>query len=297
MRNFLGAYPALITPFRRNDQMIDFDRLEVLVKLLLKADVDGFVVNGSTGEAPYLTREERAKVIEFVKNCVGSKTIIAGVGGQSLRETTAYCKDAIKVGADALLVVTPYYFKPSQKALFEYYQGLKKEVDIPIILYNIPQLTGVEIPADIVARLIDGERIIGIKDSSGDIKYLTKVLYSIEEGYVFCGCDTILYPALVSGAHGLILASLNVLPNDIIRIFNLCKNGKFSEALRIYRELYPILDIIFKYGVLAVKRAFEYLGIDMGVTREPLDIYRDIPNDILDKLKTFLISKQPLQMP
>lgn len=294
MKNeFLGIYPAIITPFNRRDRSIDLDRLEVLTELLVRANVHGFVVNGSTGEAPYLSREERIKVIDTVRNTASKKIIIAGTGGASLNETLVYSKDAEACGVDALLIVTPYYFKPSREAIYEYYKKIAREVKIPILLYNIPQLTGVELPIDIVTKLIDGEKIIGIKDSSGNISYLINIINAVgNNSLIFCGYDTIVYPALVAGANGLILASINLVPKEINLLYSLVRESEYDEARKIFMELFPLLNIIAKYGVIAVKRGFELMGIDMGLTREPLDIYRDLPPDVVDKLKTILSTKR-----
>ena len=293
LRKYTGIYPALITPFKRGSGDLDLDRLEVLLELLLKTGIRGVLVNGTTGEAPHLTREERISTIRLAKNlCGDDKLVIAGVGGLSLKETIAYSMDAANEGVDALLISPPYYYKPSATALLEYYMQLKRKCKIPILLYNIPKLTGVEIPVDVIYKLVDGERVIGIKDSSCDMHYLMNIIYKIKgRGLIFCGCDAIIYQALASGADGAILASANLIPKEIVSIYALMQRGKFDDAYKIYMEIYPILDVVSKYGVVAVKRGFECMGIDMGISREPLNIYRDLPADELDRIKTLLATK------
>jgi len=284
--SFKGVFPAIITPFNRKNKAVDTDRLKVLIELLDEKGVDGFVIAGSTGEAPYLTRDERRLILKTAIEAT-NRVIIAGTGGVNLKETLNYSIDADKLGVDALLIVTPYYYKVSEKALIEYYKEIKRNVKTPIILYNIPQLSGNKIPFEVAIKLIDGDKIIGIKDSSGDLKYMLNILYSLNSGYIFCGCDPLLYPSLICGVHGLILASLNLITKKIIEIRNLINQKMIDKALTIFKEVYPILNAIFEYGPLIVKLGFEYLGIDMGVCREPMNI-NSIPLSVINMLKNIL---------
>jgi 4-hydroxy-tetrahydrodipicolinate synthase len=181
-----GMFVPHVTPFTQRGQL-DITALKECVRFWLEAEVSGLVPCGSNGEAPYLSRQERMRVIGTVMDEVkGKTTVIAGTGSLSTRETVNFTKDAVDLGVDAALVVTPFYFKLADKEMFEHYRAVSEAVDIPIVVYNVPKFAGVSLePAFIHKLAIENERIVGIKDSSGSISFIQKVI-GLTQPYPHC---------------------------------------------------------------------------------------------------------------
>ena len=280
MKDISGVYPAIITSYSKNDYNVDLDAFKNFLKWLIKAGVDGAVVIGSTGEAPYLEREERLEIIKAAKETVGTKKVIVGVGSVSLKRALRYAVDAERVEVDAFLIVTPFFFRYSQDEIITYYKTISKSVDTPILLYNIPQATGSWIAPETVDKLVDGEKIIGIKDSSGDIGYHIKVLSKIRDrGVVFCGNARISPAALMMGTKGLILALVNLLPKSFKDIYKEIKAGNYERAIRIYWRIYPLINESEKFGIPLLKYLLNKVGFKIGPPRPPLKELEKIENE------------------
>ena len=278
MDRFQGVYPAIITPFK-NDEL-NLDALERFLNVLKDRNINGIVVNGTTGEAPLLDSNERIELIKKCREVLGANMIlIAGTGALSTREAIKFSNDAYNAGADVLLITPPYYFKYGVNAQIEYYKDISKSIQIPIILYNIPQMIGYYIDLTTIDKLVDGEKFIGVKDSSGDLQYHLDVIDLIKDrGIVFCGFDTLIPYSLLNGAKGIIAASGNLIPDKLSKIYKLILNGELKKAMTIYRRVYDILRACTMFGVVAVKKLLNKAGFNVGEPRKPLDIgYRD-PN-------------------
>lgn len=264
-----GIFPALVTPFKENEDL-DLEALRNLVNYLMKY-VDGFVAAGTTGEFVYLTEKERMKVIECVVDEVaGKKPVIAGTGASSTKLTFELTKQAKEIGANAALVVTPYYFNPSYKEIYEHYEKLN-ELDFPIILYNIPQATGVNKEWWTVEGLAELENIVGIKDSSGNFPFLASLFEKVGDKIsIICGHDEIGLAALASGADALILASANLIPDIWQEIYKAVRRKDLEKVQLLQRKIQKLVRIICRTCAHeAVKSGLNMMGIKVGKSRKP----------------------------
>ncbi len=266
-----GVFPALVTPFDR-DEKINEEALRNLVRYLMPS-VDGFVPVGTTGEFVYMSREERRRVLEIVIDEVkGQKPVIAGTGAASTQEAILLAREAQEIGADACLVVTPYFLRPSEKGIFRHFYEVAKAVDIPIILYNIPQTTDSYLPRRVVEDLADIPNIVGMKDSSGNLAYMMEILeYCGDRLQVLVGHDEIVVGALAAGASGMILASANVYPEIWQEIYRAVQEGDLAKARELQFRVQKLSRIFTRYGgAVAVKAALNMMGLDVGNPRQPL---------------------------
>jgi 4-hydroxy-tetrahydrodipicolinate synthase len=265
-----GVFPALVTPYT-NDEEIDDEGFRKVINLLLP-HVEGIVPCGTTGEFMYLSEDEKRHIINLaVDEVKGKVPIIAGTGCPSTKQTvelTQYAKDA---GAKAALVVSPFYLKPSFKELYEHYDALNK-LDFPIILYNIPQCTGIHKKWWTAEGLAQLENVIGIKDSSGDMGFLMALFEKIKGKIsILCGNDEIGMPALAAGADGLILASANLIPDIWQEIYNAVKNGDITKAQALQASIQKLVRIIVRNGAnQAVKEGLTMMGVKVGNSRRPV---------------------------
>ncbi|MFW9920873.1 MAG: 4-hydroxy-tetrahydrodipicolinate synthase [Candidatus Thorarchaeota archaeon] len=286
---FKGVYPALVTPF--NEGGIDEAKYRVLIDYVIRSGATGIVPCGTTGEFTSMRFEEKVEAIRIACDAAKGKVpVLAGTGA-------AYTGDAIKItrmaaeyGADAALVVSPYFMKPSNKELFEHYERVANNSDIPIFLYNIPQVTGVPIHWTVVDGLREIDGIIGMKDSSGDLVNLTTILVRRPDDFqVVIGHDEVALPALASGCDGAILASANIFPNRYIKMQSALANGDLKEALLVQRSIQKTVRIIVnRGGGLAVKVALNMMGIPVGLARKPLLKGDSMSYEDIDELRTCL---------
>lgn len=264
-----GIFPALVTPFKENEDL-DEEALRSLVNYLMK-DVDGFVAAGTTGEFVYLTEKERMKVIEIVIDEAGKKKpVIAGTGASSTKLTLELTKWAKDAGADAALVVTPYYFGITYKEIYEHYEKLN-ELDFPIILYNIPQCTGVHKEWWTVEGLAELENVVGIKDSSGNFPFLASLFEKVGGKIsIICGHDEIGMAALASGADALILASANLIPDVWQEIYKAVQSKELERAQELQKKIQKLVRIVTRTCAHeAVKTGLELMGVKAGKSRKP----------------------------
>ncbi|NYT11152.1 MAG: 4-hydroxy-tetrahydrodipicolinate synthase [Methanomassiliicoccales archaeon] len=264
-----GVYPALVTPFK-SDESMDEEKLRNLVEHLMP-DVDGFVVNGTTGEFVYMSEEERNRAIEVVVDQVdGRKPVIAGTGSSGTKITVQLTKDAMDLGADAALVVTPYYFNPSWKEIYEHFDEVNS-VGLPIILYNIPQCTTVHQKWWTSEGLAYLDNVIGIKDSSGDMPYMAALFEKFRGKIsILCGHDEIAMAAMAEGADGVILASANLIPNIWQDIRRHIINGEIEEARQLQQKIQKLVRIVTRTsGPQSCKAGLWMMGVDPGKARRP----------------------------
>lgn len=271
--NLEGVFAPHITPFDKSGE-IDWNALRELVEFWIEGELAGLVPCGSNGEAPHLLREERRRVIETVVDAVNGRVlVIAGTGAISTKETIQLTKDAEDAGADATLIVTPFYFKYSMKELYTHYSSIIEAVDIPIVLYNVPKFTGFSIQPELVHKLAsEYSNIIGIKDSSGNLSQISELIRLVGEKIaVLAGTADVALPTLMLGGKGAVIAVANVAPKLCGNLYKAFKDGKFDEAAKLQRKISYLNEILVRrYNQLsAIKAALNLKGLPAGYPRKP----------------------------
>ncbi|NPA32746.1 MAG: 4-hydroxy-tetrahydrodipicolinate synthase [Aquificae bacterium] len=269
---FEGSIVALITPFREGE--VDWEALGNLIEFHIQNGTDAILVCGTTGESPTLTFEEHEKVIEFaVKQAKGRIKVIAGTGGNATHEAVHLTAHAKEVGADGALVVVPYYNKPTQKGIYEHFKTVASEVDIPIIIYNIPSRTCTEISTETMKKLVsECENIVASKESTPNMDRISEIVKTLGEGFsVLSGDDSLTLPMLALGAKGVISVANNVLPREVKKLVNLAKEGDFKRAREFHYYLYDLFKALFlETNPIPVKTALWMMGMCEKEFRLPL---------------------------
>lgn len=271
---FHGIYTPIVTPFTINEE-IDYEKMKYNLDKWGSTKLDGIVVLGSNGEFVYLSTEEKLELVKFViQNFKYDKKIIVGTSCESTKETIILSKKVAELGADAILVLPPNYFKGGMKeeVLYKYFVDVADESPIPMMLYNMPGNTGINLSSALVAKLSKHPNIVGIKDTSGNIVQLSEIIRDTDEDFsVFAGNAGYLLPALAVGARGATLALANILPDECCKLVDLFKEGKMQEARDLQKRLLEInFTVTGKFGVPALKYALDLLGYDGGYPRRPL---------------------------
>lgn len=241
-----GSIVAIVTPFRNGN--IDEDAFKDLIEFQIENGTHGIVPCGTTGESPTLSHEEHEYVIELTVNAVNKRVpVIAGTGSNSTKEAIRLTRFAKEIGADAALLVAPYYNKPTQEGLYLHFKQIASQVDIPIILYNIPGRAGVNIAPETIARLArDFKNIIGVKEATGSIPQASKILHLCGMDFVLLsGEDGINFPLLAIGAKGFITVTANIAPKDVSDLYNHFNNGEFEKARDLHYKLLPLNEALF----------------------------------------------------
>ena len=266
-----GVNPALVTPFAK-DQSVDENAFRNLIRHVID-DVDGLVPCGTTGEFNYLTPEENKRLVQIAVEEAQGKPVIAGTGAPGTRQAINLAKGAEEVGANACLVVTPYFLHPSDKGIYHhYYQIAKALPEMPIILYNIPQVVDAYLPRRVVEDLADIPNIVGLKDSSGNLTYTMEILeYAGDRINVLIGHDEVVLNGLAGGAAGVILASAQVYPEVWQAILKAVQSGDLETARALQRQVQKLSRIFCRYGGgVPVKQALKMMGVNAGRPRSPL---------------------------
>jgi 4-hydroxy-2-oxoglutarate aldolase len=268
-----GVIPPIATPFQKGN--LALDKLKENYSKWNKTGLSGYLVLGSNGEAVFLNEKEKMKVMEVSRESIPkTKIMIVGTGAESTQETIRFTNQAAKAGADFALVVTPCYFKGSMKpqVLYDHFTAVAEASRIGILLYNVPQFTGINLDTELVAKLSFHRNIIGIKDSSGNIAQLNEIIHLSRQGFaVFVGSAPVFYPALCVGATGGILAVANVAPEETVRIQSLFQQGKIADARALQNQLTPIAKAVtVRYGIGGLKAAMDLAGYFGGDPRPPL---------------------------
>ncbi|NGY59432.1 4-hydroxy-tetrahydrodipicolinate synthase [Lentzea sp. NEAU-D13] len=263
---------AMVTPFTPDGDLDLKGAQELAAHLVGKQGVDGLVVNGTTGEAPTTTDAEKAQLIKAVKEAVGDNTkILAGVGTNSTRHTIELAHQAEQNGADGLLVVTPYYSKPTQEGVENHFRQVADASGLPALLYDIPGRTGTAIETETLLRLSEHPRIVGVKDCKVDLLATAKVI--AETGLDFySGNDELILPLYSIGGVGTVSTVGHVVGNEIKAMLDAYDEGDNKEALRRHQAMLPVITAIMtrEPGAVAVKAALNLLGLPAGPVREPL---------------------------
>lgn len=271
---FEGSAPALVAPMNE-DFTIDYEAFRVLVQKCVDAKVPAMVVNGTTGEASTLTIEEEHKLLKIAKEIAGDQCkIIAGTGSNDTMYALQQSKAVEELGVDALLIVTPYYNKTSQEGLLKHYQMIADHVNIPIILYNVPGRTGMNISVDVVVELAKHKNIIAIKDATGNISYTMEIISKtkdIEDFCVYSGNDDIILPMMAAGAKGVISVISNVYPRETEMLCQHILHGEYQKAQALAMDLDELNDQLFSdVNPINAKAALAKQGICKETLRLPL---------------------------
>jgi 4-hydroxy-tetrahydrodipicolinate synthase len=306
-----GIFPALVTPFTDDGKAVDEERLRALVNYCIGLGVHGVVPCGTTGEFVNLTTEEKKQVIKVVIDEVkGRVRVIAGTGAAGTDQALEMTKFAKDAGADAALVVSPFYLKPADRGIYEHFDTIASQVDIPIILYNIPQCTGAELPWQMVEDLAQIPGIVALKDSSGQLKYVLAVLEKVRDKIsVLCGHDEIVVGGLAAGCSGAILASANFMADIWIQMYNHIKKGELQQARELQYKVQKIARIIAGSGPVGTKEALNIMKIKVGPVRMPLSVGGELTYEAKEELRldlekigkikpkqiTFEITSQPIE--
>ena len=268
-----GVMPPITTPFQNGK--LALDKLKYNFQKWNKTGLSGYLVLGSNGEAVYLSDKEKIRVVETSRESIPrSKIMMVGTGMESTQETIRFTNQVAKMGGDCALVVTPSYFKGSMKPqiLYDHFIAVAESSRIGVLIYNVPQFTGINLEPEWVAKLSEHSNIIGVKDSSGNIGQLTEITHLSKKGFaVFVGSAPVFFAALCVGAAGGILAVANTAPEECVRIQNLFDRGKMEEARALQNRLTPLAKAVTtKYGIGGLKMAMDLTGYFGGDPRSPL---------------------------
>ena len=280
-----GAITAMITPFR--DGRVDFDRLEANVRFQIEKGICGLVPVGTTGESPTLSHEEHHKVIECVVNTAAGKVkVIAGTGSNATDEALALTDHARSVGADAALVVNPYYNKPTQEGMFLHFMKIA-DVGLPVVLYNIPGRTAVGLTPATVARLAAHPNIIAIKEATGSMDVASEImsLCDPQDLTILSGDDSLTLPLMAIGGRGVISVLSNLMPDRVRALTDVALAGDFGPAAQIHRDLFGLFKAIFiETNPIPIKAAMAMAGMDSGELRLPMCEMAEDNRAVLEKV-------------
>jgi len=283
-----GIIPALITPFSSNTTRdIDLDGLRANIESLIAAGVHGIVPCGSTGESATLSFKEHEQIIEAAVDCVNGRVpVIAGTGSNNTQEALRFTKAAKDSGVDAVLVISPYYNKPNRSGLIKHYTAIA-DCDVPVVLYNVPSRTGQNVLPDVVAELAKHPSIIGIKEASGDISQISRIIEITqdEDFILLSGDDGMTLPIMAVGGSGVISVAANVVPREMVEFYTALKKEDYVLARQIHFKLSPIFSAMFiETNPVPVKYAVGRLGYAAGPVRLPLDDASPATREQIDKV-------------
>jgi 4-hydroxy-tetrahydrodipicolinate synthase len=282
-----GIIPPMITPFD-DDEKVDCKTIKKMTNYLIDAGVHGVFPLGSTGEGYGIDFDEKRKVIETVLEATNKRVpVYAGTGAITTKESIKLTEMATKIGVDALSVITPYFISPNEEELYTHYKEIASSTDLPIILYNNPGRTGVDLSLELIVRLSNIDNIVGIKDSSGDMTKAAEIVRHIGSDFsVLAGRDTLIYGFLAYGAHGSVAATANIVPELVISIYELFQKGEHQASLEAQFKLAP-LRMAFSLGSFPVimKEGLKLRGIDVGNTLKPI---KPLTEEAREKLKKII---------
>ena len=292
-KKFQGVYAVLCTPFTQDDEIDEITLRKHLRYLLDEGKVHGIIPTGSTGEFAALTEKERMSVAETtVDEVKGKVPVVVGTASVSTRKTIEYSQFAQKTGADGVMVVPPYYCHPNDREIFSHYKALSENIDIPIVIYNNPSTSGVDMQPSLIASLAEIDGISYVKESSGDMTRVAQIMRLCgDKMNMFCGCDTLAMEMFAVGVTGWIAPAANMLPQLCIELFELAAIQKdMAKAKKLYFKLLPLLTMFESTGqyVQLTKAGMDILGRPVGIPRLPLQPptkqARQGLNEILDSL-------------
>ena len=270
--NFGKVLTAMVTPFDRKGY-VDFAKTEQLINYLINNGTEGLVVAGTTGESPTLSSEEKVALFKHsVKIADGRVPIIAGTGSNNTHASIELTKKAEAAGVDAIMIVAPYYSKPGQKGLYEHFKAIAESTKLPVMIYNIPGRSVVNMTADTIVELSKISNIVSVKEASGDLDQITDIITRTEESFsVYSGDDGLTLPILSIGGDGVISVASHVLGNEMQQMISAYQSGEVKKAAAIHQKILPIMNELFKApSPSPVKTALQLKGMDVGSVRLPM---------------------------
>jgi len=283
---FRGSIVPIITPFKNG--AVDYESLTKLINWQIENGSHGISVTGTTGEPTSLTFDERQQVIKVAKEAVNKRVpFVPGTGSTNHAETIELSKYAQSIGCDAILVITPYYNRPSQQGLFLHFDAVAKSVDLPVILYNIPGRSAVNLEVDTVARLREANKnIIGVKESNKDFEHINRLIQKMGRDFlVYSGIELLCYPILAIGGAGYVSATGNLMPKEVAQLYNLVTTNKWQEAQDLHYYMMTLNDAIFmEINPVPVKAALGMMGKISPEVRLPLSPLSDANREKLKKI-------------
>ena len=270
-RFFQGSIVAMVTPFR--DGTVDQAKIREQVEFHVQHGTDAIVTCGTTGESPTLSHEEHREVVEAtIRAAAGRVPVIAGTGSNSTAEAIALTRHAKEAGADGVLIVNPYYNKPTQAGLLAHFRAIADAVDIPIIMYNIPGRTGVNMLPETVAELAEHPNIVGIKEATGNVEQMTQDIVLCRGKLCFLsGDDTLTLPLMAVGGAGVISVVANIVPADVVAMTHAALSGDWKRAQELHLRLFPLCQAMFyETNPIPVKTAMKLLRLGNGELRLPM---------------------------
>ena len=280
---FTGSIVAMVTPFK--DGAVDYDKLGELVDYHVENGTNAIIPCGTTGESPTLSHTEHREVIgKVIETANGRIPVIAGTGSNNTSEAISLTRHAKEAGADGSLLITPYYNKPTQQGLYDHYKAILEEVDIPIIIYNVPSRTGVSISPETVARLSEFDNIVAIKEATGDIDQASQIL-TLCDITVLSGDDSLTLPIMSIGGKGVVSVLANILPREVSELTASIAKGDIKNSQKLHRSLFPLCKAMFiETNPIPVKTAMKLLGRLNGEMRLPLSKMSDKHEEQLKKV-------------
>ncbi|UCC77940.1 MAG: 4-hydroxy-tetrahydrodipicolinate synthase [Anaerolineales bacterium] len=273
MKKLRGVYAVMLTPFKE-DESVDEETLRSLINWLVGKGVHGIICTGSTGEFASLSDEERRSVVDItVQESHGRVPVLVGSAANSTRHTILYSQYAESVGADGLMIVHPYYCQPNQEELYEHYKAVARSVHIPIMIYNNPATSGVDMQPELLARLAEIDNISYVKEASGDIRRIGQIRRLCGDRIsIFVGCDNTMLESWLMGAEGWVSGVANILPQQSVELFELADRGEIDRARELYDRMLPLGDMLDLEGsfVQYLKAGSEILGRPLGKPRRPM---------------------------
>lgn len=272
MKSFGRVLTAMVTPFNQQNE-VDYEQAKTVARYLVDNGSDGLVVAGTTGESPTLSFEEKVKLYGVVKEAVGNRaTVIAGTGSNDTRSSIRLTKAAEKVGVDVAMLVVPYYNKPSQEGLYQHFATVAEATGLPLMLYNIPGRSVINLQPATVARLAQIDNIVAIKEAAGSTDQATQLIRSLPPDFlVYSGDDSLTLPLMSVGCEGIISVVSHVVGNELQAMIRAFLAGNVREAARLHGQLYPIFKGMFMTSnPVPIKTAMNMLGLNVGSVRLPL---------------------------
>lgn len=283
MKRITGSIVALITPFTE-DGKVNYEKLGELLDWHIANNTDAILILGTTSESPTMSHEEDLEICRFsVERVAGRVPVIASSGSNSTQTVIEKSLDLQAAGADAVMNIAPYYNKANKKGMYHHFADVADAIDIPLIIYNVPGRTGCSVPADVVGELSKHERIIGIKEASGDLSYVAKIAkYANEDFAIYSGNDDVILPVLSMGGSGVISVLANVMPKETHDMVMAFLNGDTQGALAEQLRLMNLINNLFiEVNPIPVKEAMNLMGMNVGGFRLPLCEMEDEHREIL----------------
>ena len=272
MMNFGQVLTAMVTPFDQNGE-VDFNATRILVDYLIENGTDGIVVAGTTGESPTLTTEEKVALFKLVVDAVNGRVpVIAGTGSNNTRASISLTKLAEETGVDGIMLVAPYYNKPSQEGMYQHFKTIAESTPLPIMLYNIPGRSVVNLSVETIVRLSQIPNIVALKEASGNLDAMAEIISQAPSDFtLYSGDDGLALPVLAIGGAGVVSVASHVIGNEIQEMINHFRNGNVQDAASAHRRLLPIMKALFTAPNPApVKAALNMNGVNVGGLRLPL---------------------------